>query len=170
MDIHYRQLELDDIEAIYDLLTKDETSRYQSWVIETLEDTEQYINQMISLCEQKKMHYRVIEDKDTQKLIGVCRITLNQKHHKGEIGYMIHPDYWGKGIATHAAKDLIRYGFDDLSLNRIYAVTDVRNNGSIRVLEKCGLQREGLMRQDKIIRGNYRDSYMYSILKQEYRG
>lgn len=168
MNIAYRPLIIEDKDAIFNLLTNDEVSRYQSWVIETMKDTEAYIHQMLSLSD--KMHYRVIEDKDSNKLIGICRITFNHKHQKGEIGYMIHPDYWGNGFATHAAKYLVQYGFNDQGLNRIYAVTDIKNTGSIRVLEKTGFQREGLMRQDKIIRGRYRDSYMYSILKNEYRG
>ncbi|WP_414051279.1 GNAT family N-acetyltransferase [Macrococcus animalis] len=166
MDIHYRPLSLDDKESIFDLLSKEEVSRYQSWVIESLEDTEQYIIQMLSM--EDKMYYRIIEDKDTKKLIGICRIVINEKHHKGEIGYMIHPEYWGKGLATHAANHLISYGFKEKSLNRIFAVTDIQNKGSVRVLEKAGMQREGLMRQDKVIKGRFRDSYMFSILKDEF--
>ncbi|WP_414049433.1 GNAT family N-acetyltransferase [Macrococcus animalis] len=167
MDIYYRPLTLDDKQEIFELLTKDEVIRYQAWRIETMEDTENYINQMMSLSD--KMHYCVIEDKDTKNLIGICNITMNLKHQKGEIGYMIQPEYWGNGIATHAAKYLVEYGFKEQSLNRIYAVTDIQNTGSIRVLEKVGFQREGLMRQDKIVRGKFRNSYMYSILNDEFR-
>ncbi|MCE4956818.1 GNAT family N-acetyltransferase [Macrococcoides caseolyticum] len=165
MFLKYRPLSKTDKQFIYELLTHDGTSKYQAWTFETMAQVEKYIEEMLEMA--PKIHYRVIIGQ-ADTIYGVCSITVNNKHKKGEIGYMIHPDYWGKGIATQAAKDLIRYGFDDLSLNRIYAVTDVRNNGSIRVLEKCGLQREGHMRQDKIVRGNFRDSYMYSLLRFEY--
>lgn len=164
MDIQFRPLTIEDNAFIFDLLTKDETSKYQSWQFETMSEIEDYMKNI--RAKEDSIYYRVIEDAN-QNPIGVCSLTVNKKHNKGEIGYMIHPYFWGKGYATKAAQYLITYGFKNLKLNRIFAVTDTRNDGSIRVLEKVGLKREGLLRQDKIVRGAYRDSYIYSLLNVE---
>ena len=87
---------------------------------------------------------------------------------RAEIGYCIRRENWGKGIATEVAGGLIRYGFSDLKMHRIEAKCDPDNIASYIVMEKNGMQREGILRQDKNIRGEWRDSYIYSILSHEW--
>lgn len=87
----------------------------------------------------------------------------------GEMGYVVNPDYWGQGIATEAAHLLIKFGFQEMKLHRIFATCDPRNIGSAKVLEKIGLTKEGRIREHKLIRDGWRDSFLYSILEHEWR-
>src|SRR6266403_2128677 len=60
------------------------------------------------------------------------------EHRQGDLGYAVHPDHWGKGFATEALRRILEFGFENLSLERIWATADVRNVASWRVMEKAG--------------------------------
>ncbi len=92
----------------------------------------------------------------------------NDRFKRGEIHYHISPAFWKQGYATEIAKRLIKFGFDHLNLHRVEAGVATDNIGSIRVLEKSGMQREGLRRGILPIRGNWCDNYMYAILEGDY--
>jgi ribosomal-protein-alanine N-acetyltransferase len=74
-------------------------------------------------------------------------------------------DYWGNGFGTEAAQAIVDFGFDVLGLHRIWATASPENLGSIRVLEKIGMIQEGILRQNLLVRGNWRDSVLFSILE-----
>ncbi|MEV0271069.1 GNAT family N-acetyltransferase [Hamadaea sp. NPDC050747] len=71
------------------------------------------------------------------RVVGSIGLTLEGS--SAEIGYVIHPDYWGRGVATRAAIEMVRLGFDELGLTRIYAQFSRENPASVRVVEKVGL-------------------------------
>ncbi|MCP2328209.1 RimJ/RimL family protein N-acetyltransferase [Hamadaea flava] len=72
------------------------------------------------------------------KVIGSIGLTLEGS--SAELGYVVRPDYWGRGVATQAALLMVRLGFDELGLTRIYAVFSMDNPASVRVVEKAGLR------------------------------
>jgi RimJ/RimL family protein N-acetyltransferase len=80
-------------------------------------------------------------------VLGAINLRLELPHQRGELGYWIGEPYWGRGYATEAVSALIRYGFDTVGLNRIYARHLARNPASGRVMAKAGMQREGAQRQ-----------------------
>jgi len=82
----------------------------------------------------------------------------------------MRPEYWSRGIGTEAAGALIRFGFEKLGLHRIIAKCDPMNMASWRVMEKTGMRREGRLRENVKIRGEWRDSLLYSILEHEHSG
>ena len=90
-------------------------------------------------------------------------------HGDADIRYVLHRDYWGRGRAAEAAGLLLQLGFGQLGLSRIWATCDVENRASARVLEKIGMQREGRLRRNLLIRGRWRDSYLYAILADDWR-
>ncbi len=101
-------------------------------------------------------------------LIGTARISVTSAAHgSGDMGYALNDDFSGQGYATEAVKRLLQVGFADLGLHRVWATADVENAPSWRVMERVGMQREGLLRQDKLIRGTRRDSYLYAKLASE---
>lgn len=87
----------------------------------------------------------------------------------GEVGYMVHPDYWGHGYATDAVRCLVRYAFDERRLNKVGADVYAPNEGSQRVLEKAGLEREGVRRDHVFVDGEHVDLYEYGLLEAEWR-
>ena len=77
--------------------------------------------------------------------------------------------YWGKGYCTEAAREIVRYGFDELGLNRIFGEYMAGNSASGRVMEKIGMEYEGRLRQHMMKWGEPQDMMVYSILKSEYQ-
>ena len=71
----------------------------------------------------------------------------SKKYKNAEVWYKIHPDFWRQGYATESLRAVIEYGFETLKLHRIEAGCAVNNLGSITVLEKAGMTREGRGRQ-----------------------
>jgi RimJ/RimL family protein N-acetyltransferase len=86
-----------------------------------------------------------------------------------EIGYFMVPTERGKGYCTEASNIMVDYLFLSKNIERIQAQTDVRNVGSQKVLEKAGFKMEGTIRKAFFLRGQLRDSILYSILKEEWR-
>lgn len=87
--------------------------------------------------------------------------------HSAEIGYWLGKPFWGRGIATAAAKALTAYGFETLGLIRIDARVRNGNAASVRVLEKVGYQREGLLRRATLKDGAPVDHLLYAIIRED---
>jgi [ribosomal protein S5]-alanine N-acetyltransferase len=100
-----------------------------------------------------------------QQLIGAVGLVIERMHDRAELGYWIGVPFWGNGFATEAAKAIVRYGFEEQSLNRIVAQVFSRNVPSVRVLEKIGMTREGRMPQHFKKWGEYVDLECYGLLR-----
>lgn len=147
-----------------------EVCKYQPWGPNSLDDTKAYLEEVLEEAKKEKRNrlvFAVIE-KENNKMIGAGELFhIDFANKNGEIGYIIHPEFWGKGIATQVANNLIDIGFKELKLNRIYATCDVRNSASAKVLMKVGRKQEGLLRENILLDHGWRDSLLYSILKRE---
>ena len=95
-------------------------------------------------------------------------ILIDGKPDVKEVGYILHRDPWGRGIAREAVARVIDHGFDDLKLRRIFADTDPENPGSIGLLERLGFQREGRLRGEWETHIGVRDSLIYGLLRDEW--
>lgn len=104
-----------------------------------------------------------------EALCGACGLTINSRDNNAELGYWIGSPYWGRGYATEAAREVVRYGFEELGLHRIYAAHFGRNPASGRVLEKLGMSYEGTRRQHHRKWGDYEDRVEYGLLAGEWR-
>lgn len=105
----------------------------------------------------------------TGKLIGTCGFTsFNCTHDKAEVGYVLHPDYWGRGIATEALRKVIDYGFEKLNLHRIEAKFMKENERSLHVMEKVGMIFEGYQREAMLVKGRYVTVGTCAILRSEW--
>jgi len=102
-------------------------------------------------------------------LIGSISLVINRHYDCAELGYWIGKPYWGKGYCSEAANEVLRYGFEALNLNRIFASHMSRNPASGRVMEKIGMIYEGCLRQAMKKWGEYVDMKYYGILKTEFK-
>jgi len=107
-----------------------------------------------------------IEKKDGTKVGGIIHFPVGELL---EIGYALIPSERGKGYCTEAAMIIVDYLFLSRDIVRIQAYTDVRNVASQKILEKAGFKREGVIRKSMFIRGEWRDRYLYSILREEWK-
>jgi len=106
--------------------------------------------------------------KDTGKMIGSCGfLNREARHFRAEIGYELSHDYWGRGMAGEALRAVVQYGFSQLRLERIEALIEPENGPSIRLVERNGFLREGLLRHYEYTQGKFDDLYMYSLLKSD---
>lgn len=107
--------------------------------------------------------------KDIKELVGTCGIYgWNKIARRAEIGYDLDPKQWGKGIMTEALRAILRYGFEEMNLNRIQAIIDTENNRSLNLALRLGFRNEGVLRQRTQFKGGFRDDAIYSLLKQEW--
>lgn len=100
-------------------------------------------------------------------MVGAAELVIDIANRSGTIGYIVHPDYWGQGVATEAATCLIDDGFNRLKLHRIWATCDSRNIASAKVLKKIGMQQEGRLRDHLRLNDGWRDSLVFGILEDE---
>ena len=110
----------------------------------------------------------IVQKKDGTK-IGIINHRLNLPYKWTEISYFFTPSERGKGYGTEAVQLMIDYLFLSKELARIQAMADVKNKASQKVLEKAGFKREGTMRKAVFNRGELRDYYLYSILREEWK-
>ncbi len=118
--------------------------------------------------EQGRGHTFAIVRKEDDRLVGAIDIRPDQRHRKAEMGYWIGKPYWGRGYATEAARAILRYGFETLGMNRIYATHFAENPASGRVMQKIGMSQEGVMRQFTFKDGRFQDHVLYAILREEW--
>jgi [ribosomal protein S5]-alanine N-acetyltransferase len=100
--------------------------------------------------------------------IGGMGLTVDTQHQHAELGYWLGVPYWGKGYATEAAREMLRYGFEDLRLHRIFASHFKNNPASGRVLRKLGMRYEGCQREHVKKWEQFIDSKLYGMLRQDW--
>jgi len=102
-------------------------------------------------------------------VIGDVFLTwLSEQHKQGEIGFVLHPDYQGKGLAREAAEAMLRLGFETLGLHRIEGHLDARNAASANLLERLGMRREGYIVENEFVKGEWTDELLYAVLAREW--
>lgn len=148
-------------------------------------ETMKYIPRpLVKTKEDAISHFKMIDDKiegneginwaitlkGNPKLIGIIgHYRIQPENYRCEIGYMILPEYNGKGIVTEAIKVVLKYGFDDLQMHSIEAVIDPENKASERVLQKNGFVKEAHLIENIFAEGKFWDSVIYSILKRNFK-
>jgi ribosomal-protein-alanine N-acetyltransferase len=85
-----------------------------------------------------------------------------------ELGYVLSDQYWNQGIMTEVVSKIIQFGFEEVGLERIQARCMVDNTGSAKVMEKVGMQFEGVLRNYMKVKNELRDLKMYAILKEDF--
>ena len=110
-----------------------------------------------------------ITEEGSAQLAGCVELRdLDSEHAQGELSFWVGKPFWGFGYATEAGAVVVQLGFESLDLNRIYAFHMARNPASGRVLQKLGLQREGLLRQRVRKWGRFEDVLAYAILRADF--
>ena len=165
-----RKITLEDADDMFEYASNEVVSEYLSWEAhKSIDDSLQFIKFVLERYKKGEVAPWGIEYKKNGKFIGTINFVSWLPNDKvAEIGYAISKDYWGKGITTEAAKEVISFGFHNMDLVRIQARCDVKNIASARVLEKNGMIFEGVMRKVVYFKGRHRDLKMYSILREEF--
>ena len=110
-----------------------------------------------------------VVEQETDHLVGAVGLIVTQRFNRADLGYWIGKPYWGRGYATEASREILRYGFIDLKLNKISATHMTRNPASGRVMEKIGMEKEGLLKQHALKWDEFVDLAVYGLLAKNWR-
>jgi [ribosomal protein S5]-alanine N-acetyltransferase len=131
--------------------------------------TEQDARDFLALAREPGKIWLAITLRNDGKQIGGIGLRVDDQHQHAELGYWLGLPYWGQGYATEAARELLRYGFEDLGLHRIFASHFKPNPSSGRILVKLGMHHEGCQREHLRKWDQFVDSELYGILRQEWQ-
>ena len=132
----------------------------------TVEDAKEYISSMLQANQEKMFAFAISVD---EHVIGSISVTRLDNIHSctGELGYYIGEDYWGKGYATCAVKQVCQYVLNHSDILRIFAEPFAYNTASCRVLEKAGFLYEGTLHKNAMKNGKVLDMKMYALVREE---
>ncbi len=166
-----RFIDLSDLDSIHKLHSLPETDEYNALGIpDNVMETQSIIEPWIAENKSSKIrnYTFAIENRLNSEFIGLIGLKLgNEKYKRGEVWFKIHSDHWRMGYATESLKAIINFGFESRKLHRIEAGCAVDNIGSIKVLEKVGMIREGRGRQVLPLKSGWSDNFEYSILETD---
>lgn len=166
--LRLRKAKLADAEPIFRQYAQDpEVTKYVSWRAHSdIAETREYVRMCLLAWDVGKAFHWVIERNDDKQVIGM--MIARAGGEKWELGYVLARAYWGCGYMTEALTALIVWALKQPDIYRIWAVCDVDNGASARVMEKAGMLREGTLRRWSVhpnLSPEPRDSYCYAIVK-----
>lgn len=164
---------VEDARDIYTVIDNDREHlrKWLPWVdsATSYENTEENIKQRIEDFNAKKAASFLIYY-EGQWIGSVGFVCLSSTSHHGEIGYWLCSKFEGKGLMTESVKACIKYGFDELGLNRVVIKCDSQNVKSAAIPKRLGFIQEGILRQDKFKQTKYSDTLVFGLLKEEWKG
>ena len=134
----------DDLNALWRIMSNPEVMRFSLSGPYSREKTEAFLKACIESYASRATGLYAVELNATKEVIGYCGFYYHEidGREEVEIGYRIHPDFWGRGIATEAAKAIQAFGKEQFGYQRLISIIEAKNTASIRVAEKCGMRFE----------------------------
>ena len=123
-----------------------------------------WINHQDENFEKNYYYDYAITDKETGELYGCMGMGIDSNSNMGELGYWVSPAHWNKGIATEAARAMIQFAFDIKKFHKVNARFFTYNPASGRVMEKAGMEREGLQKKHVWKIDRFEDIILYGIV------
>jgi RimJ/RimL family protein N-acetyltransferase len=168
-DFHLRPSAITDVEAMFAMLSDPESMQYWSdQPISTLDEAVQVLMKDLDSDAKGNSMCWAVTHKEQNEMIGkVILFQFSKENQRAEIGYLLDRKYWRQGVMLQALGAVIEFAFNTLDLHRIEADVDSENIPSIGLLEKLGFEREGLFRDRWRVYGEWQDSIMLALIKQE---
>jgi RimJ/RimL family protein N-acetyltransferase len=163
-----RRALVEDAEAIFATYGRDlQVTKYLAWKpTGKVDDTRSHLRASVLAWEEGRAFQWVILQKKGRRLLGAVGVRVDG--HKLELGYVLGKKFWGKGYMTEAVKAIVDWALKEEDVYRIWAVCDIDNPASARVMEKAGLKLEGVLRRWSVhptISDEPRDCCCYAITK-----
>jgi ribosomal-protein-alanine N-acetyltransferase len=131
--------------------------------------TEEDARAFLELAKEPDKLWLAVTLRADGRQIGGIGLRLEQQHQHAELGYWLGVPYWGQGYVTEAAREVLRYGFEDLALHRIFASHFKQNPAFGKILKKLGMRYEGCQREHLRKWDQFIDSELYGILRREWQ-
>lgn len=165
-----RPMLVSDADDMYDYAHREEVTRYLLWSPHaSKKNTVDFLRYIRTRYGLGDFYDWAVVEKESGRMIGTCGFTsIDLENGVGEIGYVINPDFSGRGYATEAARAVIEYGFGELSLHRIQCRFMKGNDASLRVAEKLGMTFEGYIRDLMFVKGAHKTIGYCSLMHDEF--
>lgn len=166
-----RRMTMGDAQDIFEYSRDKEVARHVLWSAQTsLREAKDYCRYMMRRYRADQPASWGIVLSDTGKLVGtIGYMNHDEDNQSVELGYSLARELWNKGYMTEALARVIDYTFSELDVNRIEAQHELENPASGRVMEKCGMRREGVLRQRLYNKGRFVDVALYAVLREDVR-
>ena len=169
-DVVLRQKQESDSQDFFDYYSDPEVNKYIMCDIpKTHEEAKRELLYWRGVFDRSDGIYFGIATKEEDRLIGAIGLSgWNTYNSRIELSYDLNRNFWRKGIMTRAVKEVVKYGFKELGVNRIEASVASTNTPSRDLLLKCGFELEGFLKQHRYHRGSYLDVYFFGMLRKDY--
>lgn len=163
-----RQIHLNDVKEVFTLRSNAETMKYIPRPLAvTLEDATKFILECNESIAKNDILNWAIATKEDNKLIGMIGFfRMQPENFRGEIGYILNPDFHGNGIMKEATERALKYGFEILNFHSIEAVIDPNNSSSEKLLQRTGFTKEAHFKENFFYNNEFLDTVIYSLLKK----
>jgi ribosomal-protein-alanine N-acetyltransferase len=162
-----RRMTVEDAPALLIMRSDDRVMKYIGREKMKTEDEAKAVIQKInsSVDMNESIMWAIALQENPHVMIGtICYWNILKDHYSAEVGYILHPDCWGKGMMKEAVLAVVDFGFNEMKLHRIEGHINPENTVSGIVLEKCGFVREAYFRENFYFKGKFYDGAVYSIL------
>jgi len=161
-----RDYRLDDFDAVHAFASDPRIATYVEWGPNSEQDSRDFLSAALAAqTVAPRMGYTLAITVDGGDPIGSVGLTINPASpSRAEIGFTVHADHWGRGYATESGRALLAFGLGSLGLRRINATCRPGNVASARALTSMGMQQTGLLKDHKLIRGQWQDSLLFEAM------
>ena len=168
-----RPYEAGDFDGLYARFSREDVCRYLPWEPMDRDQARAKLEQRLQqdhLEQDDDPLLLAVVEQATGRMVGEFMLRLaSLSSRQGEIGWSLHPDVQGRGLATEGAREVLRLGFDVVGLHRIWAGADARNEGSLRVMERLGMRREARFVDLELHEGEWVSEVICALLEDEWR-
>ncbi|WP_293798440.1 GNAT family protein [uncultured Bosea sp.] len=168
--LRLRQFRTDDVDAMHACFADPDAMRFWNTPVHTrLIETERSVRNFID-CTPSYYRFWAVADAETDRCLGL--VNYHDGHirsRRASIGYIIDPEHHRQGIAMEAVTAMLDFCFGELGLHRLQAFIHPENQASLRLIEKLGFRREGLLRDHLRVGEDWRDDALYALLTAEWR-
>lgn len=167
--VRLRQPTEADVPDLFAIFGDAETLRYWSHgPLADLAAARVYYDGIVSGLATRALFQWAITEPDDDRLVGtVTLVDWDRANRRCEIGFILHPSHWGRGLASDAVRTVIRWARGVMELHRVEADVEPPNDASLRLLERLGFQREGHFRERWWTRSQWTDSVMLGLLTDD---
>ena len=165
-----RKIRLTDASDMFEYSKNPDVTKYLLWDPHpNVEHTRNYIDYLQDRYRDGKYYDWAVILKSSGKMIGTCGFSsISPEHRSAEVGYVLNPAFRGQGIAGEALSAVLDFAFRKMALNRVEAKCVEENGSSERVMQKVGMTFEGVARSALLVKGEFRNIKIYSMLRSEY--
>ena len=158
----YRPLTQADAEPVHSYQSQEVAVRYVPFAARTLDQVVEALNEFVIYGAWST---------EQGRLVGQFNLGVDLLDPKtGSFGYLVHPEFWRRGYALEATRELLRHAFVDRGYSRVTAQIDVRNQPSINLAEKLGMRREATFIEHDRLKGELVSEHIYALLAREWQG